>query len=204
MAGISYLFTTEFYKLVQRRLAPEGIFCQWMHAYSIAPEDYRMVIASVREVFPHVTLWQAPEADTLILASTKPIVVDLEAMRKRFAASEHLRADLGRFFIQDAAGLLCFFEMGEGDVTRYVESVQVFNTDGKLIDMWDKLMTPWGLFVINDDELWICGSSRFPSETGASTPSSRRRPSTGSRIRTRPSARSSACSCPPGTCSSRS
>jgi peptidylamidoglycolate lyase len=43
--------------------------------------------------------------------------------------------------------------------------VQIFNTDGKLLDMWDELMTPWGLYVINDDELWICGSSRFASET---------------------------------------
>jgi DNA-binding beta-propeller fold protein YncE len=42
--------------------------------------------------------------------------------------------------------------------------VQIFNTDGKLLGMWDELMTPWGLYVINNDELWICGSSRFVSE----------------------------------------
>jgi sugar lactone lactonase YvrE len=45
--------------------------------------------------------------------------------------------------------------------------VQVFDTDGKLLDVWDKLMTPWGLYVKNDDEIWICGSSQSKADDGS-------------------------------------
>ena len=44
--------------------------------------------------------------------------------------------------------------------------VQVFNTDGKVLDVWDKLVTPWGLYVTNGDEIWICGSSQFRADDG--------------------------------------
>jgi hypothetical protein len=37
--------------------------------------------------------------------------------------------------------------------------IQVFNADGKLLDVWSNLITPWGFFMTPQDELWVCGSS---------------------------------------------
>ncbi len=37
--------------------------------------------------------------------------------------------------------------------------VQVFNTDGKLLDEWRNVIVPWGFCVTKDDEIWVCGSS---------------------------------------------
>jgi len=37
--------------------------------------------------------------------------------------------------------------------------VQVFDTSGKLLDVWSNLITPWGLWVTDKEELWVCGSS---------------------------------------------
>jgi hypothetical protein len=37
--------------------------------------------------------------------------------------------------------------------------VQVFNTDGKLLDVWNNLLVPWGFCVTKHDEIWVCGSS---------------------------------------------
>jgi sugar lactone lactonase YvrE len=37
--------------------------------------------------------------------------------------------------------------------------VQVFDTAGKLLDVWNNLVTPWGFCMTKDDELWVCGSS---------------------------------------------
>jgi DNA-binding beta-propeller fold protein YncE len=37
--------------------------------------------------------------------------------------------------------------------------VQVFNQEGKLLDVWNNLITPWGLCVTGNDEIWVCGSS---------------------------------------------
>lgn len=37
--------------------------------------------------------------------------------------------------------------------------IQVFNQDGKLLDVWQNLLVPWGLWVSKKDEIWACGSS---------------------------------------------
>ena len=38
--------------------------------------------------------------------------------------------------------------------------IQVFDTEGKLLDVWDDLLMPWGFAMTEDDELWVCGASR--------------------------------------------
>jgi DNA-binding beta-propeller fold protein YncE len=37
--------------------------------------------------------------------------------------------------------------------------VQVFSQDGKLLDVWSNVITPWGFCITKDDEIWVCGSS---------------------------------------------
>ena len=37
--------------------------------------------------------------------------------------------------------------------------IQVFNTGGKLLAVWDKLITPWGFHMTPQDEIWVCGAS---------------------------------------------
>lgn len=40
--------------------------------------------------------------------------------------------------------------------------VQVFNQDGKLLDVWSSLLVPWSLWISKNDEIWVCGSSPMP------------------------------------------
>jgi hypothetical protein len=37
--------------------------------------------------------------------------------------------------------------------------IQVFDTKGKLLAVWEDLIAPWGLWISKDDEIWACGSS---------------------------------------------
>ncbi|MFN4258285.1 MAG: peptidyl-alpha-hydroxyglycine alpha-amidating lyase family protein [Gemmataceae bacterium] len=37
--------------------------------------------------------------------------------------------------------------------------VQVFDAEGKLLDIWNNLVVPWGFHMTPNDELWVCGSS---------------------------------------------
>jgi hypothetical protein len=37
--------------------------------------------------------------------------------------------------------------------------IQVFDTQGKLLDVWNNLIVPWGFHMTENDELWVCGSS---------------------------------------------
>ena len=37
--------------------------------------------------------------------------------------------------------------------------IQVFNTRGKLLDVWPDLLVPWTFWLTPKDEIWVCGSS---------------------------------------------
>ncbi|MBI5091668.1 MAG: hypothetical protein HZB26_04395 [Candidatus Hydrogenedentes bacterium] len=37
--------------------------------------------------------------------------------------------------------------------------IQVFDTAGRLFDSWKRLIVPWGLWLTDKDEIWVCGSS---------------------------------------------
>ena len=37
--------------------------------------------------------------------------------------------------------------------------IQIFNQDGRFLDQWTNAVTPWGLWITNRDEIWVCGSS---------------------------------------------
>lgn len=37
--------------------------------------------------------------------------------------------------------------------------VQVFDQSGKFLDQWQNIIVPWGLWVTDDDEIWVCGCS---------------------------------------------
>ncbi len=40
--------------------------------------------------------------------------------------------------------------------------VQVFDTSGKLLDVWRDIIVPWGFCITPSDEIWVCGSSPMP------------------------------------------
>jgi hypothetical protein len=40
--------------------------------------------------------------------------------------------------------------------------VQVFDQEGKLLDVWSDVVTPWGFWITKNDDIWVCGSSPMP------------------------------------------
>jgi hypothetical protein len=37
--------------------------------------------------------------------------------------------------------------------------IQIFDHKGKLLDVWNNVIVPWGFHVTKNDEIWVCGSS---------------------------------------------
>jgi spermidine synthase len=69
IAGVSNLFTVEYFRACRERLSPGGVLGVWLQSYSIREEDFRMVVRTVRSVFPGATLWElSPYQDYLLLA----------------------------------------------------------------------------------------------------------------------------------------
>lgn len=94
VSGMAGLFTRDFFEQAAARLGERGVFGQWIHAYRLAPEDFKQVLRTFYAVFPHGALWEVfPGADYVLVGSRSPT---------SFRDSELFRAPGHR--ITDAAG----------------------------------------------------------------------------------------------------
>jgi spermidine synthase len=82
-AGISSLFTREFYQAAAERLQPRGIFMQWLQGYEVDAQVVRTAYATLSAVFPHVESWLTHGKDLLLVASREPLVHDFDEVRAR-------------------------------------------------------------------------------------------------------------------------
>lgn len=68
-AGVASLFTREFYRSVAERLAPGGVFLQWLQTYEVDPASVAGIYATLNAELPFITTWTTMESD-LVLAAT--------------------------------------------------------------------------------------------------------------------------------------
>jgi hypothetical protein len=108
-AGISSLFTREFYQSTTDRLGPGGIFLQWLQGYDVDPRVVRTAFATLRSVFPYVETWQVGRNDLLLVASRQPIVHDAQRVRARAAQEPYRSALRNTWGVEGAEGFYSGF-----------------------------------------------------------------------------------------------
>lgn len=84
VAGVSGLFTQEFYRSAKAHLNPGGVLCQWMPLYEMQAPDFRIILHTIRSLFPHIRFW-AVGADIALVASDRPLVTDEAKVRARLS-----------------------------------------------------------------------------------------------------------------------
>jgi spermidine synthase len=83
MAGVAGVFSEEFMAACADRMAPGGIFTQWIQAYELEDRTFLMMIETITSVFPCYTMWAPQHLDTLLVGSTAPYKPDLHEMERR-------------------------------------------------------------------------------------------------------------------------
>ncbi len=101
IAGVSSLFTREFFESAKDRLAPGGVMCQWANAYNISQQDLKSIVATFRSVFPDGTVWLVGRDDVLLLATGSPLAAALSRIENRMQRPE-VAADLASIGVLDA------------------------------------------------------------------------------------------------------
>jgi spermidine synthase len=82
-AGATNLYSREFYEMAKSRLKSQGALQQWVQFHHTRPHELSVQIATLRSVFPYVSLWSAG-GQGMMVATTHP--QELTPARRAFLA----------------------------------------------------------------------------------------------------------------------
>jgi spermidine synthase len=118
------LFTREFYLLVRKRLADDGVFMQWLPFHNMAESDYRDIIKTFESVFPYASLWYTSGSHTSLVATPHPLTrEDVRALTSR-VFERGVQDDLA-----DMLPLTKTFLLDHSDLRDYVSGARVVTDD---------------------------------------------------------------------------
>jgi spermidine synthase len=127
IAGIATLFTREFYRAAQARLAPGGALVQWLQAYSLYPDDLRMVLATFLSEFHGATLWHG-DAPDLILMAPRVAPEEILSRTRALYSNPSLHDDFKQLGMDEPAGLFGFYLLDDAGLRHFSFGAQI-NTD---------------------------------------------------------------------------
>jgi len=96
-AGVSALYSEEFYALARTRLRAKGYVSQWLPAYQVPGSTTLAMIRAFIDVFPQAVLVSGAEADLLLLGTNDSrIEMDPGRLAAALARAPAVQADLRR------------------------------------------------------------------------------------------------------------
>ena len=57
LAGVSNLFTREFFRAARTHLNEGGILAQWVQTYNLTKEEYYLIVRTLRQEVIHPLAW---------------------------------------------------------------------------------------------------------------------------------------------------
>jgi len=122
------LYTREFYQLVQDRLRPDGVFCQWV-VIPLTGNSIKVLLATFRSVFPHASLWCIyGSSQCMMLATPERLEIDYQELTDRLEPALET-SGLREFGVPSVEKFLSFFLLGEDGLAQVLDGFDVINTD---------------------------------------------------------------------------
>jgi spermidine synthase len=135
MAGVSALFTSDFFALAKRRLAPGGLFCQWAHVYNMSERDLQTVIASFQDAFPQAALFLVNEGDVLLVGAEHEagLGFDAAALARRMSEGR-VGEDLGEVHVTSPFAFASLLTLPPDALARYAQGADRHSDDRPVLE----------------------------------------------------------------------
>ena len=130
MAGNAGLFSVEFFESLRAKLKKGGLLAQWFHTYEMNDQTMHIVVDSLLEVFPHVTVWEMFPNDLLFVAGEQPVPI-APAHWENLLRDEGRIASLRSGGVDSLAGLLSRQAVIDLKSKRGDETERVMTTDDR-------------------------------------------------------------------------
>ncbi|MEZ4235504.1 MAG: hypothetical protein R3F59_04945 [Myxococcota bacterium] len=162
LSGVANLFTQEFWALGRTRLAPGGVWAQWVQLYGMGPDELRGLVRTFAETYPYVAVYVAIEgADLVLLGADHPLVPTPEAAAG-LLADPAVRDELQQVEIRFPLDLVAYHAMDRAQALAFAGNAPLVTDDNLRVEYaaplwlhtdvairnWDDLLAaarvPWG------------------------------------------------------------
>ena len=155
IAGVSSLFTAEYYRAASARLKPGGLFCQWMQAYETSAETVRVVLNTLASEFPYVAVFKVSD-DLICVASHSPIAGSARRYAEHFSLPQ-VRSSLRRIQIETP------FDLFASAFLRFPENADAFNSPIENTDdnLWLEYRAPIEMYQGTEENVASIASTDY-------------------------------------------
>jgi hypothetical protein len=122
-AGATNLYSVEYFSLVARSLAPNGIMVQWVSPGTAF--EHSLIVRTFLRAFPYATLWLGGD---LLIGSNAPLSVSRSELEARLA-DPSARASLAEVGLNHAQDVLAQFRGTDEQLHAYVSGPGPVLTD---------------------------------------------------------------------------
>ncbi len=127
------LYTVEFYKSCRRILSNDGIIIGWITSSSMNEKEYKGLIKSFIEVFPHTSLWYVNPSHMILMGMPKPLKIDMKQFMERISLPK-VKKHLAEHFLDQPCVFLNYFVADEDALREYVADAVPVTDDNLLVE----------------------------------------------------------------------
>ncbi len=149
IAGNNNLFTRDFYRLVRLRLAPDGVFTQWLQLYELSAETLSSLLAAFRAEFPDAYAFVSFRADLILVAPAPGAVAHLERL-----GLQEVREDMRRLKLDPPEAIFSYYACPVSELPAELAGGPLNTDDRPRVEY----RAPIDLFRIGRRELFDDGS----------------------------------------------
>ncbi len=135
MAGVSGLFTREFFELARERLAPGGLFCQWAHIYNLSEGDLRTIVSSFTDAFDSTALFLLSESDVLLVGARDRLPLVSASEVEARIRGDRLREDLLEAGVQRIDGLRALLLASTPPLSEWAREAERHTDDRPVLEL---------------------------------------------------------------------
>jgi spermidine synthase len=131
--GSAALYTKDFFADCRKRLRPGGIHCVWLPMH-VPPEDYKVIVKSFLQVYPHSSMWLTTATPNTIthahlIGSTEPLTIDFQMVNEKLQKGAVVADQLDYITLSNAFDFIGQYAMGEEKLREFTSDVTQINTD---------------------------------------------------------------------------
>ena len=135
IAGVSSLFTIEFFERARQRLNEGGIYAQWVQLYEMRPENVRTVFETFRTVFPYVHAYSSrPKGtDLILIGSERPLPLPAEGYARAWEI-DRVASEMQRVGISSPHDLYGLLFMNQEQLISFADGAEPNTDDNGLLE----------------------------------------------------------------------